>query len=88
MSENDYRSFITDFSIMLNEQKKYLNEVVFRGGIPFPYDVPEFYTTVQFRPDVMYFILVVEDEYAVYQREYEEIDYFEDWDEDEWEYHE
>jgi hypothetical protein len=46
--------------------------------------VPEFYTTVQFRPDVMYFIMVVEEEYAVYKNEYDDIDYFEDWDDDDW----
>ena len=66
MSANDYRAFITDFSLMLIEQRKYLNDVILRNGIPFPYDVPEFYTTVQFRPGVAYFIMVVEDEYKAY----------------------
>ena len=39
ITENEYRRFTQDFSLMLVSQKKYLNEVVLRNGIKFPYEV-------------------------------------------------
>jgi hypothetical protein len=70
ITENEYRRFTQDFSLMLVSQKKYLNEVVLRNGIKFPYEVEQFYTTVQFRDGAMYFINVVEEEYATYKEQY------------------
>lgn len=72
ITPNEYKSFISDFSLMLVSQKEYLNDVVLRGGLPFPYDTEEFYTTVQFREGAMYLINVVEEEYATYKEEYPE----------------
>ena len=72
ITPNEYHSFISDFSLMLVSQKTYLNDVILRGGIPFPYDTEEFYTTVQFREGAMYLINVVEEEYATYKLEYPE----------------
>ena len=63
MSENDYRSFLTDFSLSLNFIKKHYNDVILRRGIPFPYDVPEFITTVAFYPKAAYFLFETEAEY-------------------------
>lgn len=66
ITENEYRRYLGQFSLALNQVKTYMNEVVFRDGLTFPYDVPEFYTTVEFRPGALYFIMLVEDEYKTY----------------------
>jgi hypothetical protein len=46
MTENEYKTFLNEFSLTLNYIKKYYNDVIFRGGVDFPYDVEEFYTTL------------------------------------------
>jgi hypothetical protein len=46
MTTNEYRSFLGEFSLTLNFIKKYYNDVILRGGVDFPYDVKEFYTSV------------------------------------------
>ena len=63
MTENDYRTFLSDFSQTLNTIKKHYNEVILRTGIPFPYDVPEFYTTMAFYPGTAYFLFETEEEH-------------------------
>lgn len=63
MTENDYRSFLSDFSLSLNFIKKHYNDVILRTGIPFPYDVPEFYTSVAFYPQAAYFLFETESEF-------------------------
>lgn len=65
MTENDYRTFLSDFSVTLNTIKKHYNDVILRTGIPFPYDVPEFYTTMAFYPGAAYFLFETEAEYRV-----------------------
>ena len=84
MSENDYRSFLSDFSLTLNFIKKTYNDVILRKGIPFPYDVPEFYTTVAFYPKAAYFLFKTEEEYKQppFKTQLEEDRYRTDADED------
>jgi len=65
MTENDYRSFLSDLSLTFNFIKKHYNDVILRRGIPFPYDVPEFYTSVAFYPGAAYFLFLTEDEYKM-----------------------
>lgn len=84
MSENDYRSFLSDFSLTLNFIKKHYNDVILRKGIPFPYDVPEFYTTVAFYPQAAYFLFETDEEYkqSPFRKQLEEDRYMQDNDED------
>jgi hypothetical protein len=65
LTENDYRSFLSDYSLTLNFIKKHYNDVILRQGIPFPYDVPEFYTSLAFYPGAAYFLFETEEEYKV-----------------------
>jgi hypothetical protein len=44
MTVNDYQEFIEDFSFTVSEFKKWLNDVVLRGGIYAPYTMNEFDT--------------------------------------------
>ena len=65
MTENEYKTFLNDFSLTLNYIKKFYNDVILRGGLPFPYDVPEFYTSVKFGPNALYFLFETEEEYKM-----------------------
>ena len=56
MTENDYRSFLGQLQLSLNEVKSYFNDIIFREGIPFKYANEEFYTRIAFQKDVMYFL--------------------------------
>ena len=71
MTENDYAGFLTDFSLTLNTIKKHYNDVILRNGVPFPYDVPEFYTSLKFYPGAAYFLFETEEEYKATPRHYE-----------------
>ena len=76
MTENDYRSFLSDLSMTLNFIKKHYNEVILRQGVPFPYDVPEFYTTMAFYPGAAYFLFLTEEEYKMTPSHLKEIEDF------------
>ena len=65
MTENEYKKFLNEFSLTLNYIKKYYNDVILRGGILFPYDVEEFYTSVKFGPHAMYFLFETGEEYKI-----------------------
>jgi hypothetical protein len=71
MSENEYAEFLTDFSLTLNSIKKHYNDVILRNGVPFPYDVPEFYTSLKFYPGAAYFLFETELEYKSKPRHFE-----------------
>lgn len=71
MTVNDYASFLTDFSLTLNSIKKHYNDVILRNGVPFPYDVPEFYTSLKFYPGAAYFLFETEEEYKATPRHFE-----------------
>jgi hypothetical protein len=42
LTENEYREYLSTFGFTMNYIKKYLNDVYFRDGIFFPYNVSEF----------------------------------------------
>ena len=82
ISRNEYSSFLTDFSLTLNNIKQHYNDVILRNGVPFPYDVPEFYTTLKFYPGAAYFLFETLDEFK--QTAFNSARYFgEDMDEEE-----
>lgn len=54
---NDYVRFLYSIGYILEDMQSYFNEVDLKYGVPFPYDTKEFYTTVTFEDDVMYFLL-------------------------------
>lgn len=70
LTENEYKTFLNEFGLTLNFIKKYYNDVILRGGIDFPYDVPEFYTSVKFGPNAMFFLFETEEEYKMTPNHY------------------
>jgi hypothetical protein len=48
MTENDYREFLSTLGFTLNYLKKWLNDVVLRNGIIFPFNTHEFDTSLKF----------------------------------------
>lgn len=61
MSENDYREFLSTFGFTMNYLKKWLNDVYFREGLFFPYNISEFDTRLSFKEKSMHIMLEVED---------------------------
>ena len=76
MSRNEYSSFLTDFSLTLNTVKTQYNDVILRNGVPFPYNVPEFYTSLKFYPGAAYFLFETEEEFkqTAFSQKYREGD--------------
>ena len=75
LTENDYREFLSTFGFTMNYLKKWLNDVYFRDGLFFPYNVSEFKTRVGFKEKSMHIMLEVEDDAE---------DFFEDIYEEDW----
>jgi len=48
MTRNDYQEFLSSFSFTMNYMKKWMNDVVLRGGVKLPYNAKELVTTVDF----------------------------------------
>jgi hypothetical protein len=44
LTENEYREFLSTYGFTLDYIKKFLNDVYFRNGVFFPYNVSEFDT--------------------------------------------
>ena len=42
LTENEYREFLSTYGFTMNYLKKWLNDVYFRDGVFFPYNVSEF----------------------------------------------
>jgi len=74
MTENEYKAFLNEFSLTLNDIKNYYNDVILRPGLPFPYDVPEFWTFMEFGPNAMYFLFETEEEYKMAPSHYDMIE--------------
>ena len=66
MTSTDYNEFISTFGFTNNYIKKWMNDVVLREGIKFPYNMEELYTTLQFTEGAMHIMLEVEKEYEEY----------------------
>lgn len=62
VTENEYREFLSAFGFYLNEQKKWLNDVVLLDGLKFPYSVDQLQTEVKFAEGSMHVFLEVEKE--------------------------
>ena len=69
LTENEYREYLSTFGFTMNYIKKYLNDVYFRDGIFFPYNVSEFQTKVNFQAKSMHIMLEVEDNAEQYFEE-------------------
>ena len=75
LTENEYREFLSTFGFTMNYLKKWLNDVYFRDGLFFPYNVSEFKTKVSFKEKSMHIMLEVEDN----AEEFFEEEFGEDW---------
>jgi len=51
-----------------------MNDVYLRPGNPFPYNVDEFYTFLEFGPNAMYFLFETEEEYKMTPSHYQMIE--------------
>ena len=63
-SESQYRSFRASLGYSLNSMRKYINELIFKGGIEAPYYPYELYTTAAFYPGQAVIFLELEDRAA------------------------
>jgi hypothetical protein len=61
LTENEYREFLSTFGFTMNYIKKWLNDVYFRDGVLFPYNMSEFNTRVSFKEKSMHIMLEVEE---------------------------
>jgi len=66
VTENEYREFLSTYGFTMNYIKKWMNDVYFRDGIPFPYNINEFKTSVSFKEKSMHVMLEVEEDADVY----------------------
>ena len=48
LSENEYREFLSTFSLSLNWMKDWLNDNYFKSGIYFPWNISEFKTKINY----------------------------------------
>jgi hypothetical protein len=69
LTENEYREYLSTFGFTMNYIKKWLNDVYFRDGIFFPYNVSEFQTNISFQEKTMHIMLEVEDNAEEYFEE-------------------
>jgi len=69
LTENEYREFLSTFGFSLNYLKKYLNDVVFRGGIKFPFNIEEVYTSLEFGKGQMHLLIDVNEKAAEFLEE-------------------
>ena len=75
LSENEYREFLSTFSLSLNWMKNWLNENYFKQGVYFPWNISEFKTKINYGDGTMHLMLEVEEN----AEEYFEENYWEDW---------
>ena len=66
MTTNEYREFLSTFGFTMNYMKKWLNEVIFRDGIKFPYKPDQLLTTLAFLEGSMHVMLRVDPNAAVF----------------------
>lgn len=48
LTPNEYREFLSTFGFTNNYMKKWMNDVVFRNGVRFPYNMSEISTSIKF----------------------------------------
>lgn len=69
MTANEYREFLSTFGFTNNYLKKWLNDVVLRNGVKFPYNVYEFDTHLSFKEHSIHIMMEVNDEAAEFLEE-------------------
>ena len=58
----EYREFLSSFGFYMNFLRKYINNVVLKDGIQFPYNPKEIYTTIDFKPKQMHVFMELADD--------------------------
>jgi hypothetical protein len=61
LSENEYREFLLDLESTIKFLKTYMNNVMLKDQIPFPYNLKEFDWNIAFKNNAVYFLLDVKD---------------------------
>lgn len=79
MTPEEYKELIGQTQLYFNFIRRYFNDVALVNGVPFPYSTKEFYTSLDFAENAMYFIFEVEDTAAYYLEEDGQIDEVFDW---------
>jgi len=46
LTANEYREFLSTLGFSHSYLKKWLNDIIFRNGVRFPYNMKEIYTTI------------------------------------------
>ena len=69
LTPNEYREFLSTFGFTTNYLKKWLNDVVLRNGVRFPYNVYEFDTHLEFKEHSIHVMMEVNDEAAEFLEE-------------------
>jgi len=59
LTTNEYKELIGQLQFTFNFWRKFLNDVVLREGVKFPYNRKEFDTTVKFKHNAAYFLFEV-----------------------------
>lgn len=59
LSPVEYREFISTFGFTMNYMKKWLNQVVFRQGLKFPFRMEELETQLKFQEQSMHILIDV-----------------------------
>lgn len=59
MTQNEYREFLSTWGFTMSFMKKWMNEVVFRDGIRFPFKMEELDTELEFQEKSMHIMLEV-----------------------------
>jgi len=60
ISSNEYREFMSQFQIWMNDIKNWMNATKLKNGVKFPYGVDEFKSSVNFKAKSMHVLLEVE----------------------------
>lgn len=53
ISPEEYREFLSNVGFTMNTMKSWLNKEIFKGGIPFPYNINEIDTLIKFNTGSM-----------------------------------
>lgn len=60
MTSEEYKELIGQTQFYFNFIRRYFNDVALVDGVPFPYSTKEFFTSIDFAENAMYFIFEVE----------------------------
>ena len=63
LTTSEYNEFISNFGFTNTYLKKWLNDVVLREGVKFPFDMEELYTYLKFSEGALHLMMEVEKGY-------------------------